>query len=30
MPRDVTADLIFEHPEMVKSLGYPVTKPGLN
>lgn len=30
MPRDVFADVIFEHPDIVKSLGFPVTKPGLN
>ena len=30
MPRDVFADVIFEHPDIVKHLGYPVTKPGLN
>jgi len=30
MPREVTADLICDHPDMVKSLGYPGTKPGLN
>lgn len=30
MPRDVFAGLIFEHPAIVKTLGYPVTKPGLN
>ena len=30
MPRDVFADVIFEHPDIVKTLGYPVTKPGLN
>jgi hypothetical protein len=30
MPRDVFADVIFEHPDIVKTLGFPVTKPGLN
>jgi hypothetical protein len=30
MPRDVFADVIFEHPDIVKHLGFPVTKPGLN
>ncbi len=30
MPREVTADLICDHPELLQSLGYPVTKPGLN
>ena len=30
MPRDVIADLIFEHPELVQSLGFPVIRPGLN
>jgi len=30
MPRDVFADVIFEHPDIVKPLGFPVTKPGLN
>ena len=29
MPRDVFADVIFEHPDIVKALGFPVTKPGL-
>jgi hypothetical protein len=31
MPRDVIADLIFEHPDMVRSLNFlPDTTPGLN
>jgi hypothetical protein len=30
MPRDVTADLICDHPDILKPLGFPVTKPGLN
>jgi hypothetical protein len=30
MPRDVTADLICDHPDLLKPLGFPVTKPGLN
>ena len=30
MPRDVTADLICDHPDIVTALGFPVTKPGLN
>jgi len=29
MPRDVIADLIFEHPDLIKVLGLP-PKPGLN
>jgi len=30
MPRDVIADLIFERPDMVKSLDLPPGAPGLN
>ena len=30
MPRDVIADLIFEHPDMVRSLNLPPASPGLN
>jgi hypothetical protein len=30
MPPDVFADVIFEHPEIVKHLGFPLIKPELN
>jgi hypothetical protein len=30
MPRDVLADVIFEHPDLVKAIGLPPTSPGLN
>ncbi len=30
MPRDVIADLIFEHPDMLKSRDLPPGAPGLN
>lgn len=30
MPRDVTADLIFEHPELVRAFGFPIPTVGLN
>ena len=30
MPRDVVADLAFEHPELLKSLQIPPPAPGLN
>jgi hypothetical protein len=30
MPRDVITDLICDHPDMVKSLGFPIIKPSLN
>jgi hypothetical protein len=30
IPRDVTADLIFEHPELVGVFGFPLPTSGLN
>ena len=30
MPRDVITDLICDHPDIVKPLGFPIVKPGLN
>jgi len=30
MPRDVTADLIFEHPETLKAFTLPPSSTGLN
>lgn len=30
MPGDVLADVIFEHPDLVKAIGLPPTNPGLN
>jgi hypothetical protein len=30
MPRDVVADFVFEHPELVKSLDFPAGTPGRN
>ena len=30
IPRDVIADLIFEHPDLVKAMGFPLRRPGLN
>jgi len=30
IPCDVTADLIFEHPELVKAFGFPIPTSGLN
>jgi len=28
--RDVIADLISEHPDLVKAMGFPLRKPSLN
>jgi hypothetical protein len=30
MPRDLVTDLICDHPDLVKPLGFPILKPGLN
>lgn len=30
MPREVTADLICDHPELIKSLGFPISTSQLN
>lgn len=30
MPRDVIADLIFEHPDLLKAFGSPLSRLGLN